>query len=1144
MNEIIIKPVKHPPVIKQNSFLSAEAQTTLELLEKKYSFLINEQKKLKMDPSHYYKSIYAATFKKRDSNPVSLQANTRHSTSHTVTPDASQLTETITKSHKTIDTNFTKSAFTTSNVPCSGKSKVRNHINVPVLLTEVLSDIRPTDEEIAQDIFKLTQNTRVNSPSMDTEIFLHNSVETDYNPKRHDFNSLDSLVNGNNSFEVTFMQQLNENLKRNFNSKNKENESNIARCFVPEESNECHSTPNQDMFNSVKKRGHDLAVFNNESPLLFSSSNQESEHIQITNEGKVNCKKQVFLINASKDNDMAVSSPEKANFDLQLSDIEFSQNSCHTLEMDDKSFGDNKVNTPESINHTSKLNIQEPIFQDNKVNTPGSIFLTSKLNIQEPIFQDNKINTGESTFPTSKVNLPEKSTPSIKANNLESPISSCNSENKIFFNNMDESESPFIEDPKDVPNVFTCKRKRKTLQKAKQEEQHCDGSSKEVSRLDLKQSSASTLKKIKSGFKPPIKVKTVEGPKTNEKSTLEVLNFSSWSIQQQEEFLESLLSSQCLTLTMLFSNGQALVNTFYSAADHSKPHLKSIVIMTEVSQLQCVAIPMNVNLDENIKNILLQVMASEKICKTICNFKEFIVELNSLFSLDAYDCANVEDPVIASWVVHSENQPLSFSQICRTSNFEFVYNEREWLPCFQFTPNLMKALRVKLKKDNLWTLFKSIEMKLVPILSCMELNSIKVDTEKLVGFSEILKCKLNRLEEAIYTEAGHRFCLNSHVQLRQVLFEELQLDKKLPTDKKIIKTSSFQLKSTCESSLTVLANYHHLPSLVLEYRQLQKLKSTYVDGIIACAVNGLVKTHWDQTAAATGRLTSSQPNFQAIPKNVISISDYKPNYIIGLKSSQNAVIYAREPFISKPEHSFLAADFQQIELRILSHLSQDPILLNIFSQQKTTDIFISLTSQWHNKPPESVTSQERESTKRIVYSIVYGAGKEKLSDYLKVKPQVAKDIMNSFLLQFPSIDIFIKKCWSYAQDHGYTETVCGRRRYFPHINHPSPVLRAQAQRQAVNFCVQGSAADICKLAMIAVENKLQAKEHLNTRLLLQIHDELVWEVPDEHITEAKEVIQQTMEDTQSLCAQYCNLQVPLSVTITRGKSWAHLEPFE
>ncbi|XP_067657648.1 DNA polymerase nu-like [Haliotis asinina] len=457
----------------------------------------------------------------------------------------------------------------------------------------------------------------------------------------------------------------------------------------------------------------------------------------------------------------------------------------------------------------------------------------------------------------------------------------------------------------------------------------------------------------------------------------------------------------------------------------------------------------------------------------------------------------------------------------------------------------MIKMRERLWSHDLWGLFSNVETSLIPLLAHLEMQRFKVNTAIFVASSNILKKKLINLEEKAFASAGHSFCINSHPQLRQVLYEELRLDEKLPSKSKIAKTTIAHQKSTSEATLTQLKDTHTLPAIVLEYRQLQKLKSTYVDGMASCVKKGYLATHWDQTAAATGRLTSFQPNIQAIPKVPVTITDVQDNFIVGKVSEQATQIFAREPFISHDGHLLLAADFQQIELRLLAHLADDQVLLGIFNNPQLHDIFIKLTSQWLGKSVDEVSPSEREQTKRIVYSVMYGVGKEKLADYLKVSPNDAKAIMTSFLTKFPAVNSFTKKCVEFCQQHGFTHTIFKRKRLIPHINHPSHQLRAQAGRQAVNFCVQGSAADLCKAAMIQVQSHLNKHGmSAKVRLLAQIHDELLYEVEEEHLDKVKGIVKDVMEDSTALCMDMAKLNVPIRVSLSTGTSWAHLQSSE
>ncbi|GFR97839.1 DNA polymerase nu [Elysia marginata] len=650
-------------------------------------------------------------------------------------------------------------------------------------------------------------------------------------------------------------------------------------------------------------------------------------------------------------------------------------------------------------------------------------------------------------------------------------------------------------------------------------------------------------KRKQAAFKPPQKAK-VDSSCLNDKPSGDMVNFGNLTCQERTETVDTLISSSALVLTLIYDNGNALCSKFPAASEHGK--VKELIVL---ANQRCYLIPSAFVKKEDIGTKILQIISATETTKIICNCKEFLIGLWQLLEQKDEDdsplqCTNLQDPCIASWLLDPEQSPSSFKQMCQVAGIHLENDDDTWLNCFKATPLLMKNLKTKLSSLNQWALYTEIEMRLVPILACMETRPININVSVFLNFSDILKSKLTKLEEKIYKEVGHEFSINSHMQLRQVLYSELKLDQMLPTKVKIGKTSVAQLKSTSEASLNQFIDVHPLPSLILEYRQLQKLKSTYVDGMMSAVHDGRLTTHWDQTAAATGRLTSSRPNIQAVPKTAMTITDYEDNYIIGAKTFREAKINVREPFISRKGFSLLSADFQQIELRILAHLSEDSNLLSTFWQTNSNDVFVALTSKWQGKDITSVTFSDREQTKRVVYSVMYGVGKDKLSQYLKVKPDAAKSIMSSFLAQFPAIDKFTKKCCDFAKEYGYTETICARRRYFPHINSPSPVLRAQAQRQAVNFCVQGSAADVCKLAMLSVEEALKKHNEIDCRLLFQIHDELIWEVKENQLQQAKALVQGVMENMKSLCGKFCNLQVPLAVSLSSGQSWANLSPLD
>ncbi|XP_041370905.1 DNA polymerase nu-like [Gigantopelta aegis] len=645
-------------------------------------------------------------------------------------------------------------------------------------------------------------------------------------------------------------------------------------------------------------------------------------------------------------------------------------------------------------------------------------------------------------------------------------------------------------------------------------------------------------------------------------TAVKLTDMSSLSDAEWKNLTSHILNSHEICITLVYSDNSTLLNLSHSGESTRKhggvskkvTHL-AMKITSSASLSDCkfehiLLFPLEQGDPSYLQwfRLLVKDLMSNPVPRKIAvNAKDVFVEL--LTFLKEKDAVSwyADDPAVGAWLLNSEKSAQSLRDVLLILGMDCPqYTESSsWIDTlnaeFTVLHQAMARLEKKLKSHNLWKLFSEVECPLISLLATMEIQQFRVDTKTFIVFSDVLKKKLSRLEEKAFGVIGHSFCINSHPQLRQVLYEELQLDKKLPLKTKIAKTSIAQQKSTSEAMLNQLVDIHPLPAIVLEYRQLQKLKSTYVDGMLACVNDGYLRTHWDQTAAATGRLTSYQPNIQAIPKTSVTVTDYEISYIAGKSNDKKVEIFAREPYISHDEHLLLAADFQQIELRLFAHLSDDQTLLDLFKRKTHEDIFIQLTAQWLKKPSCDVTASEREQTKRIVYSVMYGVGKERLSEYLKVTPENAKAIMDSFLKKFPAVNSFTKKCVEFCQEHGYTSTIFNRRRQIPHIHHPSYQMRAQAARQAVNFCVQGSAADLCKAAMLKVDKELKSHGNLHTKLLVQIHDELLWEVPENELNSVKEIVKGIMEHCDKLCGEMVKLKVPIRVSLSSGKSWAHLE---
>eukprot|EP00062_Callorhinchus_milii_P015000 gi/632964793/ref/XP_007898570.1/ PREDICTED: DNA polymerase nu-like [Callorhinchus milii] len=451
----------------------------------------------------------------------------------------------------------------------------------------------------------------------------------------------------------------------------------------------------------------------------------------------------------------------------------------------------------------------------------------------------------------------------------------------------------------------------------------------------------------------------------------------------------------------------------------------------------------------------------------------------------------------------------------------------------------MMNLRARLQSQSLWKLFCTMELRLIPVLAVMENCRIHVNKDGLKRTSKLLEVRQKQLEQEAHRVAGEQFCLASSNQLRQILFDKLRLH--LLCEKNLPKTDLRQHQSTSEVVLMQLQDLHPLPKIILEYRQIHKIKSTYIDGLLSCTKKNFVSSTWNQTGTVSGRLSAKHPNIQAIPTQPIQIT--KQQYIQG-KEPETVTISPRNMFVSSDGWTFLAADFSQVELRILAHLSSDPELLKLFQDPETSDVFSILACQWKGVRVDQVKNADREQTKRIVYAVVYGAGKGRLSEWLGIPANQASQFSENFLQKYKGLRTFTQKTIQQCQMQGYVVSIMGRKRPLPHINSQDCSLRAQAERQAVNFVVQGSAADLCKMAMIKVFTCITSSSSLTARLIAQIHDELLFEVEDSQIQELAELVKNTMESLQCVEALGVHLKVPLKVSLSSGKSWGWMEELQ
>ncbi len=447
----------------------------------------------------------------------------------------------------------------------------------------------------------------------------------------------------------------------------------------------------------------------------------------------------------------------------------------------------------------------------------------------------------------------------------------------------------------------------------------------------------------------------------------------------------------------------------------------------------------------------------------------------------------------------TENKKVSICSLPAEKVFKYASEDSDI--AFQ----LCDILKPKVKKLNMEKLYRDIEIPLIKILAEMELNGVLIDRDFLQKLSTEFEERLKHLEREIFEEAGCEFNINSPKQMGEVLFEKL----KLPVLKKTKKTKSY---STSHEILEQLANDFRIAKLIVEYRKFGKLKSTYIDALpkLIHPQTGRIHTSYNQTVTATGRLSSSNPNLQNIPA----------------RTEEGRLI--RKAFVVPENCLLLSADYSQIELRVLAHLSGDKTLIEAF--KKGADIHRQTASHLFGVPEDKVGEDIRAKAKAINFGIIYGKKEYSLSQELGITPKEAKAFIESYFEKMPSVKEFIEKTIEKAKEKGYVKTLFGRIRYVPEFKSNNFNVRQHGERIAINTVIQGTAADIIKIAMINVYKRLR-KELSETKMIMQVHDELVFEIPEKMKKEASEIIKYEME-------QAASLNVPLTVNIAFGKNWA------
>jgi len=418
-----------------------------------------------------------------------------------------------------------------------------------------------------------------------------------------------------------------------------------------------------------------------------------------------------------------------------------------------------------------------------------------------------------------------------------------------------------------------------------------------------------------------------------------------------------------------------------------------------------------------------------------------------------------------------------------------------------------EVLGKELEVLGLTDLFEQVEMPLVQVLLEMEMQGVCVNTDRLQDLSKSFEHQLDLLESDIYAAAGETFNIKSSQQLGSILFDKLNL----PVQKKTKKKTGY---STDVNVLTVLAEKHELPALILRHRTLAKLKSTYADALLELIhpETGRIHTSYNQTVTATGRLSSSDPNLQNIP----------------IRTDEGREI--RSAFVPREGWHFVSADYSQIELRILAHCSDDDILIKAFLEDE--DIHTRTATEVFQVFPSMITSELRRQAKIINFGIIYGMGAFSLSKELGISQKMARTYIDNYFARYKGVKAFIDQTIEAAKNTRQTSTLLGRIRLLPDINSSNNNVRQFAERTAVNTPIQGTAADLIKVAMIQVDNALKAK-NLKAAMLLSVHDELVFEVPPEELDAVKTLVKEIMEGVW-------DLKVPLKVNVEYGKNWAEI----
>jgi DNA polymerase I len=471
------------------------------------------------------------------------------------------------------------------------------------------------------------------------------------------------------------------------------------------------------------------------------------------------------------------------------------------------------------------------------------------------------------------------------------------------------------------------------------------------------------------------------------------------------------------------------------------------------------------------------------------------------------------DALSERWLGHV---PIAFKDVCGSGKGMITFDRVELEKATAYaaedadvTLRLWRALRPRLVEKGLVSVYERLERPLVPVLARMEQQGISVDRQILSRLSGELAQGAAALEDEIYRLAGERFTIGSPKQLGDILFGRMGL----PGGSK---TKTGQWSTSAQVLEDLAAEGHELPRKIVDWRQLTKLKSTYTDALPGYVhpETGRVHTSYALAATTTGRLSSSEPNLQNIP----------------IRTSEGRKI--RTAFVAEPDNLLISADYSQIELRVLAHVAEIPQLTQAFADG--VDIHAMTASEMFSVPVEGMPSEVRRRAKAINFGIIYGISAFGLANQLSIPREEAGSYIKRYFERFPGIRDYMEATKAFARENGYVETIFGRRAHYPEIRSPNPSVRAFNERAAINAPIQGSAADIIRRAMVAMERALAGAGLGSTRMLLQVHDELVFEAAAGEVEAAIPVIREVMENA---AMPALSMRVPLQVDARAAANW-------